>query len=73
MLVAQGRGDILEWCRDHILEFPDLSDYARNTFCVMSPSAANERVFIIVDGHVVKSRKANLRSSSVSDILIQLL
>jgi len=67
-LVAQGCRDILPWWRDHRLEFPDLSDLARNAFWVMATSAANERVFSI-DGHVVNSRRANLKSSSVNDIL----
>jgi len=44
--------------RDHRLEFPGLSHFARNTVCVMATSAANEGVFII-DDHVVNSRRGN--------------
>jgi len=50
------------------LEFPSLSDLARNTFCVKATGAANERMFTI-DGHAMNSRGANSKSSSVNDIL----
>jgi len=50
-----GVRDIHHWWRDHRLEFPGLSDFARNTFSVMATSAANERVFS-VNGHSVKSK-----------------
>jgi len=33
--------------RNHILKFPALTDFARNTFCVMATSAASERVYNI--------------------------
>ena len=49
------------------LEFPGLSDLARNTFCVKATGAANERMFI--DGNAMNSRGANSKSSSVNDIL----
>jgi len=51
--VVQGcnANDILQrWCDDR-LEFPGLSDLARNAFCIMATSSANQRVFS-VDGHV---------------------
>ena len=51
--------DILQWWRDHRLEFPSLSHPAGNTVCVMAKSAANKRVFII-DNHVVNGRRGNL-------------
>ena len=60
--------DILQWQRDHGLEFPGLTDLARNAFCVMATSAAYERMFSIYD-NVVNSRRANLKGSSVNDIL----
>jgi len=69
--VVQGCSDILQWSQDHRLEFPDLSDLAknaRNTFCVMAIGAASELVFII-DGHVVNSTRINLKSSPVYGIL----
>jgi len=50
------------------LEFPGLSDLARNTFCVKATGAANERMFNI-DGHAMNSRGANSKTSSVNDIL----
>jgi len=50
------------------LEFPDFSDLARNTFCVMAASTVNERVFSM-NGHVVNSKRANLNRSPVNDIL----
>ena len=50
------------------LEFPSLSDLARNTFCVKATGAANERMFNI-DGHAMNSRGANSKTSSVNDIL----
>ena len=45
-----------------------LSDLKRNTLCVMVSNAASERVFSMA-GHVVNSRIANLKSSSVNDVL----
>jgi len=35
----------------------------------MANNAANERVFINIDDHVVNSRKVNLESSSMNDQL----
>ena len=69
-IAVQGCAGILSnmWWRDHRLEFPHLSDLAGNTFCVMETSAANERR-VGVGGHVVNSRRSNLKSSSVNDIL----
>jgi len=65
------------WCKgveiffsggqEHRLEFPALSDLARNTLWEMGTSAASERVFSMA-GHVVNSRRANLNSLSVNDI-----
>jgi len=46
---------------DNRLEFPGLSDLAGIALCVMATSAANEREFIIIDDHVVNSRRANLK------------
>jgi len=68
MLVIQERRDILRRWRDHRLEFPAVSDLARNTFWVMAARAANKRVFAVV-GHFVNSRTENLKSSSVHDVL----
>jgi len=47
---------------------PALSDLVKNTLCVMATSTVSERVFRMA-GHVVNSRRANLKSSSVNDIL----
>jgi len=47
--------DILQLWRNNRLEFTDLSDLARNRFCAMAISAANDRVFS-VDGHFSNSR-----------------
>jgi len=49
--------------RPYRLEFRAPSGLARNAFCVMATRGANERVFSM-DGHVMKSRSANLKSSS---------
>jgi len=67
-LVIRGCSDIVHWWLDHRLELPTISDPARNTFCVMASSADNLRVFRM-DGHVVNSRRANLNSLSVNDML----
>ena len=67
-LVVQECSVILRWWRDHRLEFPALSDLARNPFCVIATSVASERVFNIA-GYVVNSRWINLNSSSVKDNL----
>jgi len=67
-LAAQGCSDILQWWQEHRLEFPALSDLVKNTLCVMATSTVSERVFRMA-GHVVNSRRANLKSSSVNDIL----
>ena len=47
---------------------PALSDLARNAFCVMTTTAAGERVLCMAV-HVVTSRRANLKSSSVNEVL----
>jgi len=52
--------DIIQWWRDHRLEFPGLSGLVGNTFCVMATRASNERVFSI-DDHVVNSRREHLK------------
>jgi len=52
----------------HRLEFPAFSDLARNMFCMMATTVASEQVFNMA-GHVVNRRRANLKSSSVNDIL----
>jgi len=69
-LVVQGCGDILQWWRDHRLEFPALSDIAINTFCVMATSAANEQVFSMAV-RVVNGRRTNLKRSSLNVFVIQ--
>jgi len=66
-LVVQRCNDVLQWWRDHRLEFPDPSDNARNTFCVVATIVASERVYNMA-GHAVKSRRAILKSSSMNDI-----
>ena len=60
--------NILQWWRDHKLKFPALSDLARNRLWVVTTNAAGERAFCTA-GHVVNSRRANLKSSSVNDVL----
>ena len=67
--ILQQCSNILQQWRDLRLEFLVLSDLARNTFCVMATSAANEWVFSM-DGHVMNSRRSNLKTLSVNDILI---
>jgi len=57
--------DILQWWRDHRLNFPDLSDLARNVSCMMATNVANERVFI-TGGHVVNNGRSNLRSLPIN-------
>jgi len=44
--VVQGCIDILQWWRDHRLEFPHLNDLERNKFCVMTTSVAIEQVLV---------------------------
>jgi len=51
------------------MEFPALNEIARNMFCVMATNAASERVFSMA-GHALNSGRANLRSSSVNDIIL---
>jgi len=67
---VQGCSAILQWWRDHRLEFSDVSDLAINMICMTATSATNERVFSI-DGNVVNSRRANLKRSSVNGELYQ--
>jgi len=54
---VQGCSIIIQWRRDHGLEFPPLSDLARKTFWILATSVASERVFSM-DGHVVNSKRA---------------
>jgi len=61
-LAVQKCSNVLQWWRDHRLKFPALSDLARNRFWVMTTNAASDRVFCMA-GHVVNSRRANLKSS----------
>jgi len=49
------------------MEFTALSDLARNMFCLMTPSTASEQVFSM-SGHVMSSRRAKSKSSSVNKI-----
>ena len=60
---------VLQWWRDHRLEFLGLSYLAGNTFCVMATSAANDERVFSIDDHVVNSRRETLKSSPVNDIL----
>ena len=50
------------------MEFTALSDLARNGFCVMATNAASEQVYNIARP-VVNSRRGNLKSSSVNNML----
>jgi len=68
--VVQACSHILQWWRDHRLEFPTVGDLERNTFCIMATSTANEQVFSVND-HGVRSRRVNSKSSSVNDTLFQ--
>jgi len=67
-LAVQRCSNILPWWWDHRLKFPALSDLARNRFWVMRINGASERV-VWTARHVVNSRKVNLKSSSVNNIL----
>ena len=59
-LVAGACSDILQWWRDHRLEFAALSDLARNAFCMMAASTAGKLAFGMA-GHVMTRRRANLQ------------
>ena len=67
-LAVQRCSNILPWWWDHRLKFPALSDLARNRFWVMRINGASERV-VWTARHVVNSRRVNLKSSSVNNIL----
>ena len=59
---------MIDYTCDVIAPCLALSDLARNALCVMATSAASERVFSMAR-YVVNSRRANVKSSSVNDIL----
>ena len=66
--LIQRCSNILQWWRNHRLKFPALSDLARNKFWVITTNGGSERVYCMT-GHVVNNRRANLKSSSVNDVL----
>ena len=66
-LAIQGYNNILQWWRDHRLEFSVLSDVARNTFGVMATSAANERVFSMVVQWACREQQKSKFKGSVSE------
>ena len=66
-LAVQECSNIPQWWRDHILEFPALSDLASERVFSMV-GHASERVFSMV-GHVVNKGRAMLKSSSMNNKL----
>ena len=66
-LALQGCSHFLWWWRDHRLEFPALSELARNTFSVVVTCAASDRGFSMTEH--VNSRRASLKSSSADGMV----
>lgn len=60
--------NILYWWKENSSIYPGLAAIAKNVLSVMSTSAASERNFSLA-GHVVSAKRANLKGSSVNNIL----
>uniref|UniRef100_A0A3B1J960 HAT C-terminal dimerisation domain-containing protein n=1 Tax=Astyanax mexicanus TaxID=7994 RepID=A0A3B1J960_ASTMX len=63
-----GSHQVLQWWKNHRLEFPSLSKLARHVLCIPASSAPSERAFSVC-GRILEERRSVLKPSTVSNIL----